>query len=501
MSRFASLLIYLLLAAGSVFSQTPRSVARSSSFTAYRSMGEYRLWTFISRDSVVGTLVSTVSENTDMGGTPGIVINEKLSYDYHKIGSALSIELQSKHVVSPQGYYLGDDMNLTVNDQTSRVFLNREGSEISGYFTRGSEKIPQSVPFPQTGFAWDANLVDQLELFLAMRDLKVGDTITDSILEPQAMIISPVRMIVERFGNIRLYNQVFDSAFVIHVVEPQESRAYFTPDKRLAKVEIPGTSTKIYLDAVRKASASSVAKPSAAITLGRILQAIPSFIIYLIFAALSVFLFVAKGFKKHSAYLAFAAGCVLFWTIPFIQVPVQQLLMKSVVFPEVTGGGSIFVWSILPSLLTAVMQVVVLLFGLIGVAWWRSAKTSDLAVIGAFCGAGFGLLEGSYVSLISSAAPVASLALLERAFMILFHATAGVLIGVAYMRGLRSAMAAAGLMIMANFVFRYSPIFVQQKIVSVQVMYFVFAFVCLGLAALALSVLHRAARLLRQHRL
>ncbi len=465
-----------------------RSVTRSASVTAVRPVGESRLWTLMSRDSTVGRLISRVKETTEVNGVAGVVLEEKLRYDYTKIGSELVIESEGDHYVSNDGYYLGDEMSLTMGGQTEKLSFRRDGTHIPGYFTRAGQKVERTAEFPANGFGWDVNLLDQLELFLAMRDIKVGDSLIDSVFSAQALAVLPVRAWVEKFTNVRLYNEVFDSAFVIRMSQPLQCNIAFTPDKRLAKVDMLGTSTKAYLDAVSKPKTAPVAQTTKLPeeSGGSGIKMVIACLIYLAVAGLSVLLLAASGFRRGVAYIGLLAGVVVFWLVPLLLNPAQEALVRTVVIPHVNSGGAILLWGVLPPLVAGLFQELVLFAAILGIILWRAPKSAYYILVGAFVAAGFGLAESCYVGWTTPSSSILTWSLLERGFMILFHVTAGVIIGQMLMHSIKAAAVMAGVMALVNGVLHYLPVIVQQKLVSVQIMYFIFAFLCLGLTIWAL---------------
>lgn len=482
----------ILLAATSLLGQVgSRSVSRSLSIEAYRPVGEVRVWTFVSRDSAVGQLSSTVLERTTIDGRPALKIAEKLSFDYRKIGSELTIGTEGVHLVSSDGVYLGDDLTVSIADKTENLTVRRVGDSVVATFTRGGEEIRQAQAFRRNGFGWDNNYLDQLEMLLAMRDLTVGDVIIDTVFAPQPMVTSPVYARVEEFRNIRLYNNRSDSCFVIRLTEPEQWVLYFAPNKRLVKVEMPGQSTKVYLDVVQKGmkQAASVAKPFDWV---RLIRMIPSFLAYLIITALALVFYVKRGYRWLNAYFALLAGGVLFWAVPFSQTPLQTWTITHWLIPQVTAGGSLYAWGLLPGLVAGVVQAGLLLLALWLVVRLRRPGESQIALLGAFCGAGLGLLEACYQGYATNASTVFSFQLLERGALILFHVTAGLVIGDALTWNDRRLVGALGLAVVINALLRYLPVFVQQRAVQVEVMYFVIAIICLLIVAAALLYRRRS---------
>lgn len=228
-----------------------RAIKGFESFSDYREMGELRFWTFIVSDSVVGTLLSTVKEEISIDGSQGYRIEEKLKLDYNKANIALKMDILNQHYITSRGFHLGDKMTLNINEQSEKLEVFRDGDKVNGFATRNGEKDDVSINFEKSTFSIENNYFDQLEIYLAAKDMTVGTVFNDSFYMPQSMTYNYILGEVMAFENSQLYNQVFDSSFVIEFSKPFEQLLYFTPDKRLVKISIPSQNLKAYLDAVR----------------------------------------------------------------------------------------------------------------------------------------------------------------------------------------------------------------------------------------------------------
>lgn len=453
-----------------------RQITHSTFFVEYRPIGETRLWTFIMKDSTLGHLISTVKGKTKINGVDGYIMKEQLTLDFNKIRTPLKMNIENEHYVTSAGFYLGDYMKLNINNQHEELNLKRSGDDLKGYSTRGGNKIKQSHQFKKDGFALQENFFDQYELFLAMHDIKVGDVIEDSIFMPQAMIKEKVRAEIKDFINLRVYNNVFDSAFVIHYTEPQEQYQYFTPDKRLIKVVIPSQGLKVYLDAVQKPKVTKQAATKHPKPLSKILSA---YFIYFVFGLLSVLFFVQHGYRWRLSYISFLAGGLLFGVMIFTQIPLQMSIIKNIFTPHIKEGGSLYVWGIGPALSVGVIQEickVVLIYIIIRVS---NFKKERFVVIGAMLGAGFGLVEACYLIKGIDVSQLFGLNLIERAFTILFHTTSGALMGYALGKNIRKIIMFLVILIIINTLFHYLPVLAFSKLFLPALLNIVLAFISL----------------------
>ena len=446
-----------------------RSVKRSPAVESYRPTGETRIWTFVSRDSTIGHLISTIEESRTIDGQKGIVISEKLKYDYRKIGSELSIDATGKHFVSQEGYYLGEQVMLSMAGKKEELELKREGDKLVGFFTRGDEKIDQSLACRDNRFAWDNSYVDQLEMYFAMHDLSVGTVLQDSVFAPLPMVTSAFRAEVVNFDHVRLYNEKFDSAFVIQITQPRNMRVFFTPDKRLVKIDMVDASTKIYLDAVsRQPFGRATGRPKASP-----LSHLPSIITSAILAFIAILFYGWRGFKSSLSGWAALSGAVAFWVTPFTLIPLQMWLVKSWLVPQFNSGGSLYLLSLVPSLAAGLIQELLKFSAVGAVARLRPVKSFQWAIFGAFAGASFGFFEACYLASTSPVPALLSLDLLGRASFMLFHASSGLLLGLSLRKGRNAMIAILAGTVVTNTLFRYLPVFVQQKAAPLTAMYLV----------------------------
>ena len=452
-----------------------------------RPVGELRLWTFITRDSTLGQLISTVKGRTEIDDIDGLVLEQRLTLDLGSAGMKLSMRRQGEHLVSDVGAYLGDHQELTVNAQTERMEFERKGDSLIGHITRAGEEIEQRLYFERGGFAIDQFLLDQHELYLALRAICVGDTLVDTVFEPQIMLTSQVLAIVEEFGYRELYKGVFDSVFVIHYLRPQEQYLYFTPDKRLVKADFPGQNMRAYLDLVRTAPAARSGR--ADYTPGKLLSQVPVYVAYLVLGMISLVFFVGRNYRRRVCWLGFVLGGVLFTVAAFTQIPLQQFMVERFLIDRINAGGSPYFWALLPALVAAVIQELLKGGLIVGLGVAAGQPSRRYMAIGAVCAAGFGIVEGCYMVSLAGTAELFSWHLLERGFVILFHATSGALLGFAMARWTQGEwrwLTLLGATIAFNGLLHYLPVFVQQKAMPVQMMYFLIPAVILGVLLMAL---------------
>lgn len=481
------LLLFCLLP---ISGETARSVGASDKVSSYRPLGETRVWTFSFRDSTIGRLISTVAATAEVDSVSGLKFTEHLALNFSRLGSSLVMEVSSERTVSDEGWYLGDRISITLADQTERLELQREGEFLKGIVTRSGKEIEQSHGFYSHGMAVDNFMLDQYELFLAMHDLQVGDSIDELIFQPQAMISARIKGVIEDFVHKELWRGRFDSVFVIHLSQPQEQYLFFTADKRLVRFDIPGQGIRAYLDVVQGRSVPAPAAP--AVETRAYPSLVPHFLLYLLLGLMAMLFFIGRAYRSPMTYLLFVAGGLVYAIMPFTQLPLQIALVSELLIPKVGAGGSIYLWALIPALAAGAIQEAAKL-ALVFLASTRlSLKLPRPMVIGAACGAGFGVVEGCYIATHVLGADLFSLTLVERGFMILYHTAGAALIGnmIKYDRKKLGAVVIG--LILINGLLRYVPIFVQQQLIPVNLMYVVLALLVLMTLTVTLSLSRRS---------
>ena len=466
-----------------------RVLDKAPSVDKFRPIGELRVWTFVAKDSAIGQLTSTVTDRKKVDGIEGVTLTEQLVLDYNHLGSPMAMEIKGEHFVSLDGYYLGDDRSITVNGQTERQEVERDGDRIEGYFTRAGEKNDQEIVCPEATFAIDNNFPDQYELFFAMHGLEVGQTIEGSVLEPQTMLMTHYKAVVEDFSYTKIHAQRSDSVFLVNVFEPQPMLLYITKDGSLLKMNITGMDMRVYLDAVRRPRASASQQPK--FSWSKLIGLVPNYILFVVFGCISVLFYIGSGYRWRSSYLALIAGMVVLWLILLTQVPLQEYMVRRFLLPAIKSGGSLYAVGMLPGLAAGVIQEALKLFTILALVRLLKVRSHQLVAIGAMIGAGFGIMEGCYLESMVPTGGQFSWNLLERAFLILFHVTSGGLIG-HFLSGRVWKLAGVVLgLVVCNAAFRYLPLFVQNQVVDVQLMYLIIAFVSVVLLLVAMVLTKR----------
>lgn len=455
-----------------------RTLPPVTSVTAYRPAGETRIWTFESRDTVVGSLSSHVLESVEYESQPAVRIRATLSLDYRKIGSELIIHIAGEHTLTPNGRFLAESLSVTLAGLTESSHSRLSGDSIRTLFERGDQPVERAIVRPGSGYAWDQNFIDQLEIYLAMRTLSEGLDIIDTIYLTQAMVSAPVDMTVGEFGWTRLFANRSDSVFTIRIRQPQPMVAYVNTKHRLVKAELLGTNTKVYLDRIQTETLPK--SEVSGFNWKRLSSQLPHWLAYGVIMVGVLALLAVPFFRRRELWSAVAAGALLGFLIPFVQRPLQEYVISQWFVPAVTGGGSMAVWGVLPGGVTALFQEIIK-FSLIATLLSRIRLRIPALAAGAAVGAGFGLSEVVYLSIVGGSGQLFSWQLLERGFFLMFHAGSGVLIAYAWAHARVRVPGMLAITIVFNLLLRYLPLLVQRKVVTVELAHLILGFLCLTL--------------------
>ncbi len=457
--------------------------------SVYRPVGERRLWTLVVNDSSIGQLISTTTGPTSLDGLNGSGINEILSVDYTKVGASLVMQIASNHLVTEAGGYLGDDMVIKTGEKIDSLRLVHAGDSIIGSVSQSGVRQPRAVAIPGIHAAWDVQFVDQLELYLATHGLTVGQVLRDSLFAPRPMIPILLEGTVDGFGRANVYNQVYDSGFIINLTQPQQMKLLFTKDRRLVKVDIPDQNTRIFLDAVTPPRPALPKPPG--VTVATVVSRMPAFLVFLIVTGAVLWFFLGRQITLVHGYIAAGISAAVFGLVPFTQIPLQQAAITKGLIPALRAGGSIYLWGMVPALIAGLVQTLLLVAVIQMIREVRRLKPEKMWILGAFCGAGFGFMEACYLAVTIPAFTLWSFGILERGFLLIFQVSAGLLIGLAMKRGLELLIQTAILLAIVNAVMRYIPVFAQQQIVGPELLSVLLAFVSLSTAFGALLWMRR----------
>lgn len=458
----------------SVGAQPPRTVKGVESVEQFRPVGDRRIWTFVSRDSVLGQVVSGVEEKTTVDGEVALRLAGGIRVDFRRIGGQTALATRTEHKISTRGEFLEDNLTFPVTeDKSEELRLSRNGKKLEGYYTRNGAQVSQTIDWPRGYQALDGNFVDQLEIFLATRDLTEGAFIGDTLFVPQLLSFTSVRAQIGGVEWRELWKGRFDTVIGVHFTEPQQMSAFMTLDHRLVRVDFPGQQYRVFQDVVQQApSATTQSSPQAQKpklgTVGIITLAL-DYLAFAVFAALVLLVVAARAFRWSDSYVGLLFGAIVFGLVLITQIPAQKYVVANLLLPGLRQGESLYFLGILPALVGGVLQELLKLLGIFAVQYHRQTPATKLIYVGAFVGAAFGIAEAVYIT---QPVPIGSWVIFERVTKIAFHIASGALLAVALESVTEKKYMIIGGTMFANSAIFYLPVFAQQAAVTPGALHF-----------------------------
>lgn len=457
MARLSGFWMVLALAGG-VHAQRVLEPVRN--IEEFRPAGSLRMWTFTHQAKDMGRLFSTVTSHMTIDGENALVIERRLSVDFALTGSPHTAAVQGASYVSPAGYYRGDNVVITSDSLSERLSMEYVDGALRGFFTRGAEEVERTVTFPPDRYAWEYNLVDQLEIFLARQRIAVGESFVDTLYQPQAMTSFVVSGEVSEFVHKELYKGKFDSVFVIHLEAPQPFDCYFTPDRRLARVDFVPQRIRVYLDldtrtqVLREQAGERGWQTATSHTL--------HWIAFLLVGALGVLFFARRIPRPLQWSGAIVLGAAAFAVSLVTQVPLQKWLAEQLVPHGQATHVLSYGRALVPALAGAVIQELLKLGGILVIARWMSRDRETLIVAGTILGAAFGFLEAFY-RLGFVGGELFGWETLERTFLVLFHTTSAAMLAASFRESRRNLTGVVLTLVAVNGIMRFLPALVHHN--------------------------------------
>ncbi len=448
--------------------QTPRTVKGAAKVEDFRPVGDRRIWTFVSKDSALGQIASGVEEKSSVDGIDGLRIKGGARIDFRKIGGQTAVGVQTEYTVSQRGEFLEDKLTFPTPDgKSEELHFTKEGAKLQGYFTRNGAKVEQSVDWPRPYYAFDGNFVDQLELYLATRDLTEGAYINDTLFVPQLLSFTAATAQVGGVEWRELWQGRFDTVIGVHFTEPQRMTAFMTLDHRLVRVDFPNQQYRVFQDVVKRVQAD--AKPQEQTPqkpkLGWVayVALAVDYLVFVLAAALLILLLAFRAIKWQDSYVGLLFGAIIFGLAILTQMPAQTWIVTHLLLPGLRDGESLFLLGILPALVGGAIQELLKLLGVYAVQFHRQTSPSKLLYVGAFVGAAFGIAEACYLV---QPTPVLTWVIFERCTKIAFHTSSGLLLGIALESESTKRFGLVGGLIGLNSFIFYLPIFAKDAGIS-----------------------------------
>ena len=485
--RFA-LGLMVLLAGSSVLAQqadtlprgavAQRSVRASESVESFRPAGDMRIWQFFAKQTTFGQLTSIVTGQRDIEGGSALSLRESLQIDFTKIGGEAQETVSGETFVTSSGHFAGCDLKIGPPEQAERLVMSRTDAGLTGYFTRGGEENDIEQPWPQESYFWDPHLVDQLEIFLARQDLEIGTVIDDSLFLPQSLLRARIAGQVVYFMWQEIYKGKIDSVFIIRLTEPSNYQIYFTPDKKLVRVDMVDQGIRVYQDLVRQTTVKAPTEPMsqsrAPFSLRALLFKLPHYLAFIVVAGLTILMLTPRAFRWSGSYLSLPVGFVLYVLTVLLVNPALIWMARHWVDLQAMSGSSFYLAGAVLPVATGLIQALLIYAGQTFVVRLANIRAYQWCGLGAFVGAAFGLAESMYVSG-WQVEVLFDWALLERAIMVVMYTTSGALIG-RFIGGDRLSLAWAIIAAaLVNGAGRYLPLLVQTRKTGIEAVHLIMA--------------------------
>jgi hypothetical protein len=430
-----------------------------------RPQGSKRIYEFYIRDQKFGRLESEARGKTSFEGNSGYKFDEKLELDFTPFGNQYKMKVKREHYIRDDGFYLGDRMDIAVNEEAQEIKLLLKNNTLGGFLERNGVRESINMPLESDIFCADNYMIDQYELFLAQKKLAVGDSIMDTIFIPQAMIKAPVKIIIESFLPTRFGN-LADSTFVCHFIEPSDQIAYVTKDKKIVRINQPsqGISAVLIEDPLAKFK-----MPSKSLTLGGIVKRTPLYILYLAFGILLSSPFLWRHYRNYGIYAAIILAAAAHNLLKITHIPLQEWYTTAVIIPGMKAGGSIYAYAIVSALFVGIIQEIVKFIPIILLYNFARKSSRWIMIIGLSCGLGFGVYDAGALTGAAYEAgtmKILSWPIFERLIWILFHITAGALIGFGLSKGIKSLTASLVGAMAIHALASFLIVFVQKRLVD-----------------------------------
>jgi len=432
----------------------------------YYPDGLKRLYLFHINEKQVGTLEIKFDGSAKFENQKAYRFTEKLKLDYAPLGQPYNLEIENRHYVDIDGFYIGDDMKLVFDRQSQELYLHKTDDSLLGYYVANKQRQDVAQAMPGSFFSFENNMLDQYELFLAARDISLGDTITDNIILPQTMMTMPVRLVVEDYQFVK-YGEVYDSAYVCHFLQPSNQLAYITRDNKLIRVDLPAQDMTIMLS---ESPLEKMAPKKQAFGFSDFIKRLPIYLVYLILGIIFVSAFIWRYHKSPLVYISFVLGGAVFTVVGLTQIPLQKWYSLNYLIPHVQAGDSLYFYGIIIPLISGLIQETLKLIPIALLCLWRSPKQMYAVAVGVFCGLGFGLYEaGSLTGAAyqSGAVAIFSWPVFESIFAIIFHITGGAAMGYGLNRGFKHTVGIWLMLVLVHSFSSYLIVFRQTGAIDI----------------------------------
>jgi len=475
------------------FSSASGTLRASKSVDDYRNIGSVRKYIFNMQEKEVGKLESTFDGKEKIAGKSAYRFSEKLNLDFSSFGQDYVLEINNRHFVNTNGFYVGDSMSLKMNGQPQSLYLLTGSKSVNGFFTLNDQRQDIEFFMEPPFYAIDNNMIDQYECYLAMHDIRIGDTLLDTIFVPQSNYRAVVRVAIEDYKLIE-YGELFDSAFVCHFIQPTEQLVYFTKTKKIIKVSQPSQKMDIVLI---ESALDQLGPRKRGMDFSDFFWRLPLYLVYLAVGLIFAIPFLRKYYRRPEIYMLLILGGIFYPIVNFTQLPLQKWFVDNYMIPGIRGGGSIYYYAVYSVIITAIIQEILKIVPLAIIYFIKRPRQNLTIALGALCGIGFGIMEASSLTgaaYQSGSIGIFSLVVYERVLTILFHAISGAFFGYAITRNAARLMLAWIVIVIIHSLSNYLLIFVQRKIIDIGLLEFIITIIYLVLLMAVYLIIRKHSR-------
>ncbi|MCK5126459.1 MAG: hypothetical protein KAR42_09400 [candidate division Zixibacteria bacterium] len=452
-----------------------QTLPKVSSIDEYWPEGEKKTYIFKINDTEVGQLEATHTG----GGDTFREFTEKLNLDLASIGLGPKLEIENELSIYKSGHFLSLDMSLSANSVVQEVaVLFDSATSTARAIIDDDESNAVERKLDGLRFICDNNMIDQLELALAMHDLVPGESFVVPIFSPQAMYSAEFEFSVQEKTTVR-YGPFVDTVWAVMMVRPAQQMLYIDRTHDLVKLVDDRQNLVVEYDRDPFSNRKATQKSSEDWFSNQV-KRLPIYGLYLLIAVGWLLFLGRDSYRLGWSYILFVLGAIAYPAIYYTQVPLQQLYAIEIITPILQSNGSILLPGVVPALISGVIQETLKLLPLVLVAFVSRPKAFLLISLGAFVGAGFGFIEACHITgPLFQVRILSNLAVTERVFTILFHTATGAMLGygLAKRKWWFYWIIAAALHSLVN----YFIVFVQIKAISINTLEIIFAVIDLTL--------------------
>ena len=428
MRRVALLLVLCFCYLPAVSAPTLRAVA---AITDFWPEGESRIYNFTLDDSVEVGRIEVTLTNVEIkdGKVVSCEIDEDLYLNLRQFDKGADLKVRGLLTLDGSGNFLSTALDITVdeNSQALAVSFDSVQNLITGFWGEDDSQGTKINVEGPIGI-YDDYMIDHLEIALSRHNLIPGTDIKFKALAAQKMYVTDYEFKVLDKVAVN-YPTYTDSVWPLAMIRPTARMVYINAAHKIVK--LIDHNQKLTVEIIGLSSAPRTQSTTTATnSLDNIISRLPIYGFYFLITGVGLLLLGRDCLKDKTAYFMFLIGCLMYPLIFYIQLPLQQSYADTIAKPALYKGQSFALYAIIPALITGLIQQTLKLIPLILLVRFKRPQPLHLISIGAFVGAGLGMIDAWHiVGPLFQFRGLTTLTLAEKGFSILFHIAGGALIG------------------------------------------------------------------------